>query len=294
MNLPDRILNHLSQVVERPDLSASRYEMIDRIGRGGMSTVYRVRDSELEREVALKVIDAPADNRGQPLQEARLVASLEHPGIVTVHDAGVLPDGRPFCVMQLVEGVALDRFLEHRPGLSERLSVFEKLCEAVAFAHSRGVIHRDLKPSNVMVGSFGRVVVLDWGIALRNNAPLPGGIAGTWQYMSPEQREGGAPDERGDIYSLGVLLKEMLPANAPRPLRAIAAKASADDRNTRYCTVDEIMRDIRRFRDRLPVSAYRENPWEALARYAVRNRVLLLLVLAYVLVRILLFFARPH
>jgi serine/threonine protein kinase len=294
MNLSDEVLEHLRGAVSRPDLSGTRYEILDVIGRGGMGTVYRARDTQLDREVALKVIEIPAGDAQPMLGEARLLARLEHPGIVTVHDAGILPDGRAFCVMRQVEGQRLDAFLERFPSLSERLNVFGKLCDAVAFAHSRGVIHRDLKPENVMVGAFGEVIVLDWGVALPATGRHETGIVvGTSRYMPPEQRRGAEVDCRADIYALGVLLEQILPSPAPRPLIAIAAKASSPEPAARYSSVGEMAADVRRYQDRLPVSAYTEPPWEALARFAVRNRVLLLLLGTYALVRVVLFFLRP-
>jgi serine/threonine protein kinase len=292
MSLPDHILDHLSEVLVAPDLSGSRYELLEKIGAGGMSTVYRARDRVLDRPVALKVIEAVPQQPASALEEARLLASLEHPGIVTVYDAGLLPDQRIFCALQLVEGVPLHQFIAGGPGLAQRLGVFKKLCEAVAFAHSRGVIHRDLKPANVMVGIFGRVIVLDWGIALRAETPADAqhSIAGTWPYMAPEQRRAGPVTESADIYALGVLLAEILPDRAPKPLPAIAAKASAPTPEQRYARVEDLIWDINRFEEHLPVTAHRASLWEAMARFAVRNRVLLLLVLAYVLVRIVLIF----
>ena len=295
MNLPGRVLDHLCEAVSRPDLSGTRYVLLDLIGRGGMGTVYRARDTRLDREVALKVIDIPASETAPVLEEARLLARLEHPGIVTVHDAGILPDGRAFCVMRRVEGVRLDEFPRGSPGMAERLAVFGKLCDAVGFAHSRGVVHRDLKPENVMVGPFGAVIVLDWGVALRTEAGGRGSatIAGTSRYMAPEQRIAAAVDSRSDIYALGVLLDELLPPRPPRALAAIAARARSPEPAGRYPSVENLAEDVRRYQDRLPVSTYAETPWECAARFADRNRVLLLLVAAYVLVRVLLFFFRP-
>ena len=296
MNLPDRVLEHLCDVVSQPDLSGTRYEIVELIGRGGMGSVYRARDTLLEREVALKVIDIPATGTDSLLGEARLLARLEHPGIVAVHDAGSLPDGRAFCVMRRVEGVRLDEFLHGSPALSERLNVFGKLCDAVAFAHSRGVIHRDLKPENVMIGPFGEVIALDWGGALwaaRGDGGA-GTVVGTLRYMAPEQARGGEVDTRADIYALGVLLEEMLHSPAPRPLAAIAAKARSEHPDRRYPSVAEMAADVRRYQDRLPVSAYAERPWERAMRFADRNRILLLLVVTYIAVRVLMFFVGPR
>jgi len=294
MDLPDRVLEHLRQVIGQPDLTGTRYELGELIGRGGMGAVYRARDTVLDREVALKVLDGGAAVVTASA-EARLLARLEHPSIVAVHEAGELPDGRAFFAMRKVEGDRLDAFLRAGPVLAARLSVFEKLCEAVGFAHSQGVVHRDLKPENIMVGRWGEVIVLDWGVALETGSAEPGVVVGTSRYMAPEQRSGGEVDGRADVYALGVLLEDLLLAGPPgRALRAIAAKARADRREDRYASAEALRRDVERFRDRLPVEAYAERPWEKALRFADRNRVLLLLVGSYVVVRVALFFLRPR
>jgi serine/threonine protein kinase len=285
MSLPDRTLKHLCEAVTQPDLAGTQYELIDFMGRGGMGTVYRVRDTRLDRLVALKVLDFP-----EPVPaEARLLAQLEHPSIVPVYDAGTLPDGRPYFAMRLVEGVRLDVFLRQPRTLSERLSLFEKICEAVAFAHNRGVIHRDLKPENIMIGAFGEVAVLDWGVAVWRETGARN-VAGTPHFMAPEQAAGGPVDRRTDIYALGLLWNEILGGTAPKPLAAIAAQASSASPDARYASVELMLADLRRYQDRLPVLAYRESIGEKALRFAARNNVLLLLLGAYIAVRVLLFF----
>src|SRR5262245_16445392 len=149
------------------------YEVEAVLGYGGMGVVYGATDSTLGREVAVKVLlDRFAPDSGSVrrfAEEARITAQLQHPGIPPVHDLGTLPDGRPFLAMKLIKGQTLDALLASRPEPSvERgrfVAVFEQLCQAVAFAHAHGVIHRDLKPANVMVGRFGEVQVMDWGLA---------------------------------------------------------------------------------------------------------------------------------
>ena len=186
--IPDRVLDHLRAVVDELDLSGTRYEAGRMIGKGDMGSVYRVRDRMLDRYVALKVIGPVGDG----FKEARTLTRLEHPGIVPLYDAGTLADGRGYCVMRLVDGKPLRRF----DGLAEGLAVAGKICEAVGFAHSRGVIHRDLKPENILIGKFGQVMVLDWGIALWAGARES--RAGTRRYMAPEQEV----CARSDIFSL--------------------------------------------------------------------------------------------
>jgi serine/threonine-protein kinase len=149
---------------------------------------------------------------------------------VPVHDFGELPDGRLFYAMKRVRGDRLDRWMATERDLGERLGVFMRVCEAVAFAHAHGVIHRDLKPENVMVGEFGEVLVLDWGVARLPNAeggsPIDGAIVGTPDYMAPEQARGDAAvDHRADVFALGAILESI--ASSP-PVVAIARKARSD------------------------------------------------------------------
>jgi len=166
--LSDAAVRHLREVADWPDLSGTRYEIIDRLAAGGMGTVYRVHDRSLDREVALKVMtlpDSSQDTLARMTREARIIARLEHPGIVPVHDLGALPDGRIYYTMKLVKGQRLDEHVRESRSRDELLRIFVRICEAVAFAHAHGVIHRDLKPGNVMVGPFGEVLVMDWGVA---------------------------------------------------------------------------------------------------------------------------------
>src|SRR5262249_6954413 len=166
-------------------LLAGRYEVREPVGTGGMGVVLRVFDRKLGRDLAAKVLKA--DRARDPdvarrfLDEAAVCGRLQHPGVVPLHEIDRLPDGRPFFTMKLVRGRTLGELLKQRPnpaaGLPRFVQVFEQVCQAIAYAHSQGVIHRDLKPSNVMVGEFGEVQVMDWGLAkdLANpRPPLPG------------------------------------------------------------------------------------------------------------------------
>ena len=195
MELSDLVLHHLREVVDLPDLAGTRYELGEEIGRGGLGVVYAARDMQLDRRVALKVMDAAWAG------EARLIARLEHPGIVPVYETGTLPDGRVFYAMKLVAGVRADRYVAGNPPLGERLRVVHRVGEALAYAHSCGVLHRDLKPQNVMVGRFGEVYVMDWGVE---------GVAGTPAFRAPETPF----DQRSDVYALGALVRFLLPADA--------------------------------------------------------------------------------
>jgi serine/threonine-protein kinase len=330
--LSDSKVSHLRAVVGNPDFSGTKYTFVKELARGGMGTVYLAEDTELNRQVAIKVLSTPEmteDLRRRMIREAQIIARLEHPGIVPVHDVGVLPDGRVFYAMKFVRGVRLDEYAANTSSTRERLRKFQAVCDAVAFAHAHGVIHRDLKPQNIMVGSFGEVLVLDWGVAkiLRgqkngvsseadtlmlppagtNNATdtAHGTVIGTRQYMSPEQARGEIDqlDERSDIYSLGAVLYFLLTDQTPNDERpralnpkvskraeAICLKAMARDRASRYAGAAEISADVSRLLDAEPVSAYRENAYEKVSRWVGKNRFLVLLVLAYLLMIIFFIF----
>src|SRR5436305_5253353 len=183
--LSDNALDRLRQTADAPDLSGTRYQLLQRVARGGMGTVYAALDQTLRRRVALKVLDVPlaqADFARRLNREARVLAHLEHPGIVPVHDVGTLSDGRVCYTMKFVEGQRLDKHIQGVPALPDRLRLFLRVCDAVAFAHARGVLHRDLKPANVMVGAFGEVLVMDWGLA----KILRGEVSSTMLAADPE------------------------------------------------------------------------------------------------------------
>lgn len=288
--LGDAAVAHLRDVAEWPDVGG-RYEITRRLGRGGMGTVYAAHDRVLHREVAIKVLDdiGRHGDAERLLAEARVLGRLEHPGIVPVHDAGTLPDGRVFYVMKLVRGDRLDAAVVSRT-LSERLDLFLRICDAVSFAHAHGIVHRDLKPQNVMLGPFGDVLVMDWGVAkVPDGAPDAAVVVGTPGYMAPEQAlDARSVDARADIFALGVLLEAMLPEPAPRPLVGIARHAQAPQAEQRYETVQGLARDVTRFREGAPVDAYRESAFERLARVYQRHRLPITLVLVYMVVRVIL------
>jgi tRNA A-37 threonylcarbamoyl transferase component Bud32 len=273
MDVNDALLDHLRHVAALPDLAGTRYELEAEIGRGGMGVVYAARDRELDRRVALKVLDSALAG------EAQLIARLEHPAIVPIYETGTLPDGRAFYAMKLVAGARLDHYLAGAPSLGERLRVIRRAGEALAFAHTRGLIHRDLKPQNVMVGEFGEVYVMDWGVEA---------VAGTPAFRAPDARL----DQRSDIYALGALLQFMLPSPAPPALRAIAAKAMRTDPDARYADVPALLADLERFQEGLAVEAWSEPLWHRLRRFASRNAVLLWLLAAYAGAKFLVFFLR--
>jgi serine/threonine protein kinase len=226
-----------------------RYRFKEFLARGGMGEVWRGRDDLLKRDVALKVLRqrilGDRDFGARFEEEARLVGQLQHPSIVPVYDLGELPDGRPFFVMKLIHGRTLEDLLEDRAAppedLPRWLRVFEEVCQAVAFAHARGLIHRDLKPSNVMLGEFGEVQVMDWGLAKvmasrerqrpeQASTPVadapgspmeplsqPGLVKGTPAFMAPEQARGEAEriGKASDVFGLGGILCVILTGRSP-------------------------------------------------------------------------------
>ncbi|HYC62681.1 MAG TPA: serine/threonine-protein kinase [Thermoanaerobaculia bacterium] len=273
--LSDDAVAHLRVITEQPDLSGTRYDLVRELGRGGMGIVYEVRDRELERNVAMKVVEQEWG------AEARIIAALEHPGIVPIHDAGILPDGRLYYTMKLVRGMRLDDWARQGHSRTERLRLFTRICEPAAFAHANGVVHRDLKPENVMVGEFGAVLVMDWGVA---------GV-GTPGYMAPEQTRRENPDARSDVFALGALLAFLLRDDSiPRPLAAIIARAMSTEPAMRYANADALADDVLRHLDQEPVSAYHETLLERAGRFLTRHRALVTLIAAYIVMRVIVFF----
>jgi serine/threonine protein kinase/pimeloyl-ACP methyl ester carboxylesterase len=269
----------------------SSYRLVSRLGAGGMGEVYLAQDAKLDRPVALKFL-APElatdhDRLRRFHQEARAASSLNHPHIIVVHDFGEL-DGRPYIVTEFVEGETLRQRMRAGPlPMRDVVEIGIQVAGALAAAHARGLVHRDIKPDNVMVRPDGYVKVLDFGIAKlattdrssdrihAESHTQPGMMMGTPRYMSPEQARGLDLDGRSDVWSLGVMLYEMIagrppfegatPADAmaailgtdPLPLEsqapqtlpalsAIVTKAMRKDRLERYADADEILADLRR------------------------------------------------
>lgn len=304
--LSDAAMRRLRAQLATPAVIAGRYDVAAELGRGGMGVVHRATDRVLGRDVAVKLlaVDVPAERFAEHLRrEFGLLARLEHPGIVPIYDAGVLEDGRVYYVMRLVEGKRLDAFAAGGASRGELLRIVLRIAEAVAFAHGQGVVHCDLKPSNVMIGPYGEVLVLDWGIAqvvaasvvaprqgaAGGEGPFAPRVAGTPGYMAPEQATStGAIDARVDVYALGIILGELHEIHAepiPKPLLSLVGKATARSANDRYATMTEMAADIRRWLDGEKVLAHKEGPIERAGRFIRRHQVAILLLLTYVVVR---------
>jgi predicted ATPase/tRNA A-37 threonylcarbamoyl transferase component Bud32 len=205
------------------------YEIIREIGRGGMGVVYRARDQKLSRHVAIKFLPPEFTrdvNRLQRfLREARTASSLNHPHICTIHALGE-HEGRPYIVMEFIDGHTLKAVADRKPELDEILRIFAQAARALAAAHEAGVVHRDIKPENIMVRDDGYVKVLDFGLARQlpavidtieppENDTKPGALLGTIAYMSPEQADGVAIDGASDVFSLGIVLYELVTGQHP-------------------------------------------------------------------------------
>jgi non-specific serine/threonine protein kinase len=214
----------------------SHYRIAERLGEGGMGEVFRAEDLKLRRPVALKLLRGAEDREGRLLREARFASQLNHPNIAVVYDVDTVErEGRKqsFIAMEYVDGRTLSALLKERaPGVPEAVEIVLQVADALAAAHARGVVHRDIKPGNVMVDGRGRVKVLDFGLAAfrpvagdgsETWSPIgadptrstPGSVLGTVAYMSPEQALGRDVDPRTDVFSLGVLLWELLAGRRP-------------------------------------------------------------------------------
>ena len=277
-----------TEVAAGLEADPDRYELVQEVGQGGIGMVFRGRDRRLGRELAIKVLreqyqDKP-EARRRFLAEAQVGSQLQHPAIVPVYELGSFGDGRPFFTMRLVEGRTLAALLQDRHGLAgdvpRWLGILEQVCQAIAYAHSRGVIHRDLKPANVMVGAFGEVQVMDWGFAKKlsagdgqpttddiENEPWAtaerrfeladaagithsGTLMGTPAYMPPEQARGQTAlvDRRSDVFSLGAILCEVLTGHPPYEgsnSDELCRKAAAGDLADAHARLDGAAVDVK-------------------------------------------------
>jgi serine/threonine protein kinase/Tol biopolymer transport system component len=289
-----------------PGTRLGRYEIRSKIGEGGMGEVYLAFDAELERPVALKFLsaDVAADGRRMQrfIQEARTVSALNHPNILTVYDIGQTEDGTRFFATEFINGETLRERMRQRPlKLGEVLDVTIQVAGALVAAHAAGIVHRDIKPENVMLRADGYVKVLDFGLAKLTGKPSssidteaatqalvetdPGAVMGTVAYMSPEQARGEEVDARTDIWSLGVVLYEMLTGHLPfggksashtivaildaepqplarflpeasESLQEIVSDALTKDADARFQTTKQMLSKLRRLKGRLDAGAH--------------------------------------
>lgn len=313
------------------------------LGVGGIGTVFSGRDPSLGREVAIKILRADYRRRRtyveKMLKEAKATAQLEHPNIVPVHEFGFMDEAGVYFTMKKVSGEALCEIIEKLrlgdPDYIEKypriklLNIFISVCQGVAFAHSKGIIHRDLKPGNILVGEYGEVLVLDWGLVKKveggdflfpNNTDInlethfgspevavEGMVSGTPFYMSPDQALGrlNQLDQRDDVFSLGIVLYELvtlqhpfegesiqeilgkivrgsftpprkrLPKKkVPKPLEAICMKAMAHGKNDRYQSAEDLIDDITNYLGNFPVSAYSAPIDERIKHFCLRHSAL--------------------
>ncbi len=292
------------------------YQIIEKIGAGGMGEVYLAEDTELNREVALKFLPPDLcrdpDCRARFKREAQAAAKLDHPNIITIHEVSEF-NGQPFFAMQYIEGELLTDFIKKsNHSLEKIIDLSIQICEGLNKAHQAGIIHRDIKPSNILVDQDGRAKILDFGLAAikgTDKLTKTGSTLGTINYMSPEQTRGEELDNRSDIFSLGVVLYNMItgqlpfkgdhePAiiysigyEEPEPLarfksgipdglQRIINKALAKDKNLRYQHADDLLTDLKSFfLDKIssrPQKAHRS----PLKWYAVAAAVFMILIIA--------------
>jgi serine/threonine-protein kinase len=307
----------------------SHYKIIDELGSGGMGVVYKAEDTKLHRMVALKFLPPPltrdAGARERFTREAQAASALDHPNVCTIHEIDETDDGRTFIVMACYEGETLRERIGHSPlAIGEALDIACQMAEGLHEAHEKEIVHRDVKPANIMVTGRGQVKIMDFGLAkLREKTILTreGTTLGTVAYMSPEQARGDEVDRRTDIWSLGVVIYEMvtgrrpfkgdyeqaviysilndapepmtaLRTGVPRELERVTAKALAKDPKDRYQHADELLVDLRKLKAQLDTGGRAEAPAQskpAIKKWGFALAAAAVIVIALVLARPLIF-----
>ncbi|AVP95828.1 hypothetical protein C7S18_00815 [Ahniella affigens] len=258
------------------------WRLIGELGSGGMGAVFLAEreDGHFKQRAAVKVLHGIASHEAMTrlADERQILATLNHPNIARLLDGGATPAGRPFLVMEQIEGLTLDRYLnEHAPGLVPRLELFRQICAPVSHAHTKLIVHCDLKPSNILITAESRPVLLDFGIArlldpLGTSSPeITANLPHTPGYASPELRFGGRIGTGVDVYALGVVLSGMLAAPPDTDLRAIIGKATAEQDADRYASVAELVGDIDHYLSHRPVIARAANPGYRLQKFLRRR-----------------------
>lgn len=310
------------QQLELPHIG-NLYALGDQLGGGGQGIVYSADDPGLQREIAVKQLrielNSAEHSRQEFINEARLTAALDHPAIIPIYNLCTDENGGLNLAMKKLNGISLKEYLsktveryelgdinnfDEEAALVKRISLFIKVCEAISYVHSRKIIHCDLKPENIMLGEYGEVYIVDWGIARQYDPPAESGgkIMGTPRYTSPENLAGLPCDNRSDIYSLGVMLFEIVTLNPAfsgqsatevlsrvkagqfnaithrfehkisRDLAAIIRKATALEPEQRYSSAEDLTADLQAYRRGAEVTANPDTPWRKLRRWAIRNR----------------------
>ncbi len=308
-------------------LMFNQYEIIRPIGSGGMAAVYLAKrnDGHYQKNVAIKILNSgylTPDIKNRFLREQQILAELRHPGIVPLVDAGTTVDQMPWFALEFIDGPAIHDFCEqHNASMEARVRLFLKVCDAVQFAHSQGVLHRDLKPANILVESIDgkhQPVILDFGIAQKQNTPnltSQGNIIGTPSYMSPEQIKGQSAqlDRRTDVFSLGVVLYRLLVGRVPfmgdtvvdtyqkimqqpldnivasvpefpRDLQTILATCLRKQAANRYQSVRELSQDLKNWLAGYPIKAQEQQLWVKLKSWYKRNKLAALVTISLVAV----------
>ena len=325
-----------SAILEEIRCDDERYTILSTIAEGGAKFIHLVEDSVTGRTLAMAVrkVESTEQETEGFLREARITSVLQHPNILPVYDMGVNKDQQPYFTMKYVEGVNLRQFLEHDDSsLNDRVEIYYKVCEAVAYAHSCGVLHLDLKPENIQISSYGEVLICDWGLAeildshcddphlerysfdrVEQNQNLHESIKGTPGYMAPEQViQGRRKDHRTDIFTLGSILFEII---ARRPaisgtvdecmeltesdptacfgktalhdsLAAIAYKSMQLDPNLRYQCMDDLVVDLKSYRQGFATSAEDAALWRHLQLFYKRHQTKLLLTALFFVVAVI-------